>query len=118
MEFKSYVLCFLPLYGSHNSEKLLEYYDLTINEFQIQNKLCRIVTDNASNNIKAFENLIIPGFESYFNDDNASDSNDSGSDQSDIDSYGNATLSIMSPMNEKLNVIEDCFDNLASKSGL
>ncbi|CAF4874282.1 unnamed protein product, partial [Rotaria magnacalcarata] len=27
MEFKSYVLCFLPLYGSHNSEKLLEYYD-------------------------------------------------------------------------------------------
>ena len=64
MEFKSYVLCFLPLYGSYNSEKLLEYYDLTINEFQIQNKLCRIVTDNASNNITAFKNLIIPEFES------------------------------------------------------
>ncbi|CAF1684276.1 unnamed protein product [Rotaria magnacalcarata] len=118
MEFKSYVLCFLPLYGSHNSEKLLEYYDLTINEFQIQNKLCRIVTDNASNNIKAFENLIIPGFESYFDDDNAPDSNDSGSDQSGDDSYDNAMTDVMSSMNKTLNVIEDSFDTLASKSGL
>ncbi|CAF4150410.1 unnamed protein product [Rotaria magnacalcarata] len=118
MEFKSYVLCFLPLYGSHNSEKLLEYYDLTINEFQIQNKLCRIVTDNASNNIKAFENLIIPGFESYFDDDNAPDSNDSGSDQSGDDSYDNAMTDVMSSMNKTLNVIEDSFDTLASKNGL
>ncbi|CAF2895039.1 unnamed protein product [Rotaria sp. Silwood2] len=118
MEFKSYVLCFLPLHGSHNSEKLLEYYNLTINEYQIQNKLCRIVTDNASNNIKAFEDLIIPGFESYFNDDNAPDSDDSGSDQSDNDSYDNATTYVPSSMSETLNVIEDSFDNLASKSAL
>ena len=69
MQFKSYVLCLLPLNGSHTGEKLLEYFESIVNEFQIQNKLYRIVTDNASNNIKAFENLIIPGFESYFSDD-------------------------------------------------
>lgn len=118
MEFKSYVLCFLPLYGSHNSEKLLEYYDLTINEFQIQHKLCRIVTDNTSNNIKAFENLIIPGFESYFNDDDAPDSNESDSDHSDDDSHDNTTTNVMPSINETSHVIEDSFDNLASKSGL
>ena len=64
MEFKSSVVCFLPLYGSHNSEKLFECYDLTINKFQIQTKLCRITTDSASNNIKALKNFIIPGFKS------------------------------------------------------
>ncbi|CAF4060073.1 unnamed protein product [Rotaria sp. Silwood2] len=125
-EFKSYVLCFLPLQGSHTSEKLFEYYDLLINEFQIKNKLCRIVTDNASHNIKAFENLIIPGFESYFfDDDNDNDTNDdlsenhdNGSDMSGDDCYDNPATSNSMPMQDTLNIIKDSFDNLSSKSEL
>ncbi|CAF3300822.1 unnamed protein product [Rotaria socialis] len=119
-QFKSYVLCFLPLNESHSSEKLLGHYELIINEFQIQNKLCRIITDNASNNIKAFEDLIIPGFESYFygedenyNDSNLSDSNDSGDD-----SYDNSTMPVTTTTQETLNIVKDSFDNLASSSEL
>ncbi|CAF3244182.1 unnamed protein product [Rotaria sp. Silwood2] len=124
-QFKSYVLCFLPLNGSHSGEKLLEYYELVINEFQIQNKLCRIITDNASNNIKAFADLIIPGFESYFSDDdeddddiNSSDSDDNGLDQNDNDLHDNTATHISMSTQETLNIVKDSFDNLASKSEL
>jgi hypothetical protein len=124
-EFKSYVLCFLPLNGSHTDEKLLEYYDLIVNEFQIQNKSCRIVTDNASNNIKAFENLVIPAFESYFldddrnkSDDDLSDTNNSGLDESDNDLDDNTVMSISASTQETLNIVKDSFDNVASKSEL
>ena len=125
MQFKSYVLCFLPLNGSHTGEKLLEYFESVINEFQIHNKLCRIVTDNASNNIKAFENLIIPGFESYFSDDdeddndiNLSDSDDSSLDQNGDDFHDNKATHFSMSISEALNVVKDSFDKLASKNEL
>ena len=34
--------------------------------YNIEEKLVRIVTDNASNNIKAFDDLVVPEFEVYF----------------------------------------------------
>ncbi|CAF1497421.1 unnamed protein product, partial [Rotaria sordida] len=125
-EFKSYVLCFLPLQGSHTSQNLFEHYDLIINEFQIKNKLCRIVTDNASNNIKAFEDLIIPGFESYFSDydddndgnNNLSENHGNDSDMSDDDCYDSPATSNSIPMQDTLNIFKDSLDNLASKSEL
>ncbi|CAF4677463.1 unnamed protein product, partial [Rotaria socialis] len=96
---KSYVLCFLPLH-------------------------VRLVTDNAANNIKAFENLIIPDFEHYFNiedDDNdeiESDIDlDGFSDDDDDDAkeesynqviHGNA-INIIEP-------IKHSFDNIAANS--
>ncbi|CAF1471141.1 unnamed protein product, partial [Adineta ricciae] len=52
---KSYVLGFVPLWD----------------------KIIRLVTDNGSNNINAFKDLVIPGFEQYFSDD---DTDDEGSD--------------------------------------
>ena len=123
--FKSYVLCFLPMDGSHNSEKLLEYYESIINEFGIQEKLSRIVTDNASNNIKAFENLIIPGFKQYFapenedkTNDNTSSTNDDISDESNDESDVNILTLTDSPAQIILNTVKESFDNLASRSEL
>ena len=52
---------------------LLQTYENIVNGFEIQTKVVHLVTDNAANNIKAFQNLIIPGFEHYFDvedDDN------------------------------------------------
>ncbi len=111
--------------GSHTSEKLLEYYDAIISGFQIHDKLSRIVTDIASNNIKAFKNLIIPGFESYFADDNeninggdASDVNDSGSGESDDELDTNTVTTATILTQTTLDTVKDSFDNVASKSAL
>ena len=52
---------------------LLQTYENIVNGFEIQTKVVHLVTDNAANNKKAFQNLIIPGFEHYFDvedDDN------------------------------------------------
>ncbi|CAF4998281.1 unnamed protein product, partial [Rotaria socialis] len=121
---KSYVLCFLPLHGSHTANFLLQTYENVIRMFDIQTKLVRLVTDNAANNIKAFENLIIPDFEHYFNiedDDNdeiESDIDlDGFSDDDDDDAkeesynqviHGNA-INIIEP-------IKHSFDNIAANS--
>ncbi|CAF1524558.1 unnamed protein product, partial [Rotaria sordida] len=78
---KSYVLCFLPLHGSHMDNLLLQTYETVVNMFDIQAKLVRLVTENAANYIKAFENLIIPGFEHYFDIED----NDNDEAESDID---------------------------------
>ncbi|CAF3285043.1 unnamed protein product [Rotaria sp. Silwood2] len=68
-EFKSYVMSFQPIYGNHRAPLLLDAYEACISSFNIQGKLVRLVTDSSSNNIAAFSSLIIPGFESYFQDD-------------------------------------------------
>lgn len=52
--------------GSHTSDKLLKEYEAIIAQYDIQDKVVRLVTDNASNNVKAFGSLIVPGFETYF----------------------------------------------------
>ncbi|CAF1599011.1 unnamed protein product, partial [Didymodactylos carnosus] len=49
-------------------------------------KLVRLITDNAANNIKAFDDILLPGFETYFenddynNDDNGSLQNNNNDD--------------------------------------
>ncbi|CAF2640992.1 unnamed protein product [Rotaria sp. Silwood2] len=45
--FKSYVLSFVPLWGSHSGSLVLQKYEEIINEFGIKNKVIRIVTDSA-----------------------------------------------------------------------
>ena len=41
-------------------------FDRVSTAFSIGNKIVRLITDNAANNLSAFSNLIIPGFETYF----------------------------------------------------
>ena len=64
--FKSYVLDFVPLWGSHSGLLLLQTYEDIVNRFGVKNKVIRLVTDSSSNNISAFKDLVIPGFENYF----------------------------------------------------
>ncbi|CAF3849642.1 unnamed protein product [Rotaria magnacalcarata] len=83
--FKSYVLDFVPLWGSHNGSLLLQTYEEIVNRFGIKDKVIRLFTDSSSNNISAFKNLIIPGFEEYFinDDDNEITEEDSDTEVND-----------------------------------
>lgn len=40
--------------GRHSYDNIAEYIDKVLNEFSIQNKTTLVVTDNASNFVKAF----------------------------------------------------------------
>ncbi|CAF1511795.1 unnamed protein product [Adineta ricciae] len=121
-QLKSYVLCFLPLYGSHTANLLLQTYENIVNSFDINGKLVRLVTDNASNNIKAYENLIIPGFESYFETED--DDNDEGGSDIDLDGFLDEEANepdIPVDMKKDSNMIElikNSFDNVTSSNEL
>ncbi|CAF1334543.1 unnamed protein product [Didymodactylos carnosus] len=67
---KSYLLSFLPLAGRHTGENLISEFEKILQFYSIQKTLVRLVTDNASNMIKAFDKLILPGFEEYFKEEN------------------------------------------------
>ncbi|CAF1444839.1 unnamed protein product [Didymodactylos carnosus] len=64
--------------SSHTGDKLLKEYEAIMAQYDIEQKVVRLVTDNASNNIKAFGSLIVPGFEPYFEE-----SSDERSDEED-----------------------------------
>ena len=51
------------MHESHSATLLLRTYENIINIFYIQTKFVRLMTDNAANSLKAFQNLILPGFE-------------------------------------------------------
>ena len=52
--------------GSHSSDKLLNEYEAIIAQYDIEDKVVRLVTDNTSNTVKVFGLLLVPGFETYF----------------------------------------------------
>ncbi|CAF2100505.1 unnamed protein product [Rotaria magnacalcarata] len=83
--FKSYVLGFVPLWGSHSGSLLLQKYEETINTFGIKHKVIRLVTDSSANNIHAFKDLVIPGFEHYFDKNDNDNMSDEDSDANSND---------------------------------
>ena len=68
-DLKSHLLSFAPLKGHHTADVLLAEFEKVINYYHIEKKLVRLITDNASNNLKAFNHILLPGFESYFEND-------------------------------------------------
>jgi hypothetical protein len=87
--------------GSHSGESLLAEYERVTTSFGIEAKVVRLITDNASNNLSAFGQLLLPGFEPYFahgddeeisdddtdeTDGNAADKGDGNDDESEINS--------------------------------
>ncbi|CAF2196729.1 unnamed protein product [Rotaria magnacalcarata] len=77
-QLNAHLLTFNSLSGSHTGENLFHEYDHVSTTFSIGNKVVRLITDNASNNLSAFGELVIPGFKSYFitEDDIAESDND------------------------------------------
>jgi hypothetical protein len=67
-KFRSFLLSFERLEGKHSADKLASEFDRVIQLYGLEKKLVRIVTDNASNNLAAFDEMILPGFDEYFND--------------------------------------------------
>ncbi len=82
-------MVFQPVFANYHAGLLFETYETCINHFNIQSKLLRLIKNSCSNNIAAFNNLVIAGFESYFqNDDNDDElycGYDSGGEQSTTD---------------------------------
>ena len=124
---KSYVLAFVPLWGSHSGSLLLQQYQNIVDTFGIKDKVVRLVTDSSSNNISAFKDLIIPGFEQYFlNDDddettdernNAAVDDDLWSDEYDepeIISSTTASAATAEAIEEDL--VQDSFRNLLNNN--
>lgn len=81
-EYKSFLLSFETLEGRHTGDRLAAEFDRVIQLFNLNDKVVRLITDNASNNLAAFDDIILPGFEDYF-DDMIDDQ--SGSDEEDDD---------------------------------
>ena len=88
---RSFLLSFERLEGHHTADKLSAEFDRVIQLYDLNNKVVRLITDNASNNLAAFDNLILPGFEEYFDEisDDRCESN-SDDESSDDDSFDQA----------------------------
>ena len=67
-KFQSLLLSFERLEGKHSWDKLGAEFDRVIQMYGLENKLVRLITDNASNNRAAFDKILLPGFEEYFDD--------------------------------------------------
>ena len=74
-QLKSYLLSLTPLKDRHTAEALLSEFERVIDYYHIEKKLVRLITDNAANNIKAFDEILLPGFDVYFKNDNLNNDN-------------------------------------------
>ncbi|CAF3223367.1 unnamed protein product [Rotaria sp. Silwood2] len=83
-KYKTFLLSFERLEGKHTSDKLAEEFDRIIQLYNLKDKVVRLITDNASNNLAAFDNIVLPGFDDYFenisDDSTESDSSDKEDD--------------------------------------
>lgn len=59
-------------------------YECVSTAFSLGNKIVRLITDNASNNLSAFGELVIPGFEAYFVSDEAAEDVDDDADETNF----------------------------------
>ena len=104
------------MWGSHSGPLLLEKYQKIVEKFGIKNKIVRLVTDSTSNNINAFRNLIIPGFEQYFIDDDDDGSSNDGNDSDGTLSDEYDYPPDISSKTDSLTAIDLSFEDLIQES--
>ncbi|CAF5128035.1 unnamed protein product, partial [Rotaria sp. Silwood1] len=75
------------------SEKFSAEFDRIIQLYNLNGKIVRLITDNASNNLAAFDDIVLPGFEDYFDEiiDDESESNDEESNDYSTGLYFGST---------------------------
>ncbi|XP_053385865.1 zinc finger BED domain-containing protein 4-like [Mercenaria mercenaria] len=86
-EMKSAMMACKRFKGKHTAENILHEYEDTISSFDINDKIFCVISDNASNMIKAFK-CPIPGFSSprkSSKDDECDDDDDESCDDNDSD---------------------------------
>ncbi|CAF2309235.1 unnamed protein product [Rotaria sp. Silwood2] len=106
--FQNYLLTFQPLSGPHTGESLRRQLEGVIATFNIEDKVVWIVTDNASNNLKAFDELIIPGFEVYFELEDDDDEHDEETEKVECEEKREQTN--LSGQEERLRI--PCFSHI------
>ncbi|CAF2153412.1 unnamed protein product [Rotaria magnacalcarata] len=92
-KYKTCLLSFERLEGKHTSDKLAAEFDRIIQLYSLKDKIVRLITDNASNNLAAFDNIILPGFDDYFDgiiDDSSESESESKSNDKETDDYAPA----------------------------
>ncbi|CAF5087461.1 unnamed protein product, partial [Rotaria magnacalcarata] len=92
-KYKTFLLSFERLEGRHTSDKLAAEFDRIIQLYNLKDKIVRLITDNASNNLAAFDNIILPGFDDYFDgiiDDSSESESESKSNDKETDDYAPA----------------------------
>jgi hypothetical protein len=86
---RSFLLSFERLERHHTADKLSAEFDRVIQLYELDNKIVRLITDNAGNNLAAFDNIVLPGFEEYFDEvldsESESESNDEPPDNHAFD---------------------------------
>ncbi|CAF1335352.1 unnamed protein product [Adineta ricciae] len=60
---QSFLLSFERLQGQHTTDKLSTEFDRVVQLYNLNNNIVRLITDNASNNLAAFDNIVLPGFD-------------------------------------------------------
>ncbi|CAF4508511.1 unnamed protein product, partial [Didymodactylos carnosus] len=98
---------FERLKGRHTAINILNEFNKVIKFYELESKLVRIVTDNASNNTAAFDNIRLPGFDEYFNEDG--DVHDS--DDEEDNQQSNHKDELTKDKSEKNSSIDDLPDN-------
>lgn len=95
--------------GSHTGDNLRRQLEDVTATFNIEEKLVRIITDNASNNLKAFDQLVIPGFETYFEAEDDEDEQDEDVEANTTNSEENAGQNNLIDQDERLRM--SCFSH-------
>ena len=71
---------------------------------KIEDKVVRIVTDNASNNLEAFDELIIPGFEDCFEPEEDDDEHEDDDETKNANFEENSDRSNIADYEERLRI--------------
>ena len=110
---RSFLLSFARLEGHHTADKLSAEFDRVIQVFDLNNKVVRLITDNASNNLAAVDNLVLRGFEEYLDDDSFGQTNELRTQEVN-DSIYHSTLN---PPSEDEFLRLPCFLSLSTTCG-
>ena len=117
---ESVLLSCCHLQGQHTGVNILAEFEEAVEKFNILQRLFRVVTDNASNMLKAFpESVSLPGFDIDDEDDVDVDDTSSCSDEeNEIDDFNDTSL-IPKRISCFVHTLQLCVkDSLASPSSI